>query len=241
MVLGVSGSYRFVTTWGWFDDLSRIGICVNEGSSVRSLQTLSGSELVWECVCVCVWQELVQYYQENSLRECFKDVDSRLQTPYKQPEQSAAPVHSNSRSAGTTPHSCCDTHTHTDPQLTAPSVCVHRGERALLRHRQSALRFLCAWPNRTLAAGGRHRQNHLQESSQRLVERRGVRQGTTHTFHTAKRPKNNIYSPSCRTIFRNTNAHLLHKLSTSLYLKILHFISWLGHSCKKIFDHTETF
>uniref|UniRef100_A0A8C1RBR0 Vav guanine nucleotide exchange factor 1 n=1 Tax=Cyprinus carpio TaxID=7962 RepID=A0A8C1RBR0_CYPCA len=34
--------------------------------------------------------ELVQYYQENSLRECFKDVDSRLQTPYKQPEQSAA-------------------------------------------------------------------------------------------------------------------------------------------------------
>uniref|UniRef100_A0A8C1LL23 Vav guanine nucleotide exchange factor 1 n=1 Tax=Cyprinus carpio TaxID=7962 RepID=A0A8C1LL23_CYPCA len=31
------------------------------------------------------------YYQENSLRECFKDVDSRLQTPYKQPEQSAAP------------------------------------------------------------------------------------------------------------------------------------------------------
>uniref|UniRef100_A0A9J7Y0M4 Vav guanine nucleotide exchange factor 1 n=1 Tax=Cyprinus carpio carpio TaxID=630221 RepID=A0A9J7Y0M4_CYPCA len=47
-------------------------------------------------VCVCVWQELVQYYQENSLRECFKDVDSRLQTPYKQPEQSAAPQHRNS-------------------------------------------------------------------------------------------------------------------------------------------------
>uniref|UniRef100_A0A8C1YRT8 Vav guanine nucleotide exchange factor 1 n=1 Tax=Cyprinus carpio TaxID=7962 RepID=A0A8C1YRT8_CYPCA len=46
-------------------------------------------------VCVCVWQELVQYYQENSLRECFKDVDSRLQTPYKQPEQSAAPQHRN--------------------------------------------------------------------------------------------------------------------------------------------------
>uniref|UniRef100_A0A8C1P5P1 Vav guanine nucleotide exchange factor 1 n=1 Tax=Cyprinus carpio TaxID=7962 RepID=A0A8C1P5P1_CYPCA len=38
--------------------------------------------------------ELVQYYQENSLRECFKDVDSRLQTPYKQPEQSAASQHS---------------------------------------------------------------------------------------------------------------------------------------------------
>ncbi|XP_016336968.1 proto-oncogene vav-like, partial [Sinocyclocheilus anshuiensis] len=44
--------------------------------------------------------ELVQYYQENSLRECFKDVDSRLQTPYKQPEQSAAPQHSSTRHAG---------------------------------------------------------------------------------------------------------------------------------------------
>lgn len=43
--------------------------------------------------------ELVQYYQENSLRECFKDVDSRLQTPYKQPEQSGAPQH-NTRQAG---------------------------------------------------------------------------------------------------------------------------------------------
>ncbi|XP_016386146.1 proto-oncogene vav-like [Sinocyclocheilus rhinocerous] len=44
--------------------------------------------------------ELVQYYQENSLRECFKDVDSRLQTPYNQPEQSAAPQHSSTRHAG---------------------------------------------------------------------------------------------------------------------------------------------
>ncbi|XP_051982062.1 proto-oncogene vav-like isoform X3 [Xyrauchen texanus] len=43
--------------------------------------------------------ELVQYYQENSLRECFKDVDSRLHTPYKQPEQSKA-VHTNTHSTG---------------------------------------------------------------------------------------------------------------------------------------------
>uniref|UniRef100_A0A9J7Y6Y9 Vav guanine nucleotide exchange factor 1 n=1 Tax=Cyprinus carpio carpio TaxID=630221 RepID=A0A9J7Y6Y9_CYPCA len=56
-------------------------------------------------VCVCVWQELVQYYQENSLRECFKDVDSRLQTPYKQPEQSAAPTHLNTDPAPHT-HVC---------------------------------------------------------------------------------------------------------------------------------------
>uniref|UniRef100_A0AAR2K6L9 Vav guanine nucleotide exchange factor 1 n=1 Tax=Pygocentrus nattereri TaxID=42514 RepID=A0AAR2K6L9_PYGNA len=34
--------------------------------------------------------ELVQYYQENSLKECFKDVDTRLQIPFKQPEQSAS-------------------------------------------------------------------------------------------------------------------------------------------------------
>lgn len=155
----------------------------------------------------------MQYYQENSLRECFKDVDSRLQTPYKQPEQSAAPVHSNSRGTGTTAHSCCEhTHTHTDSQLTAPPVCVHRAsERALFRHRQSALRFLRARPNRTLAAGGRHRQNHLQESSQRLVERRGVRQGTAHTLTLEEGPKT-VYWPSWRTIFRNTNADLLHKL-----------------------------
>uniref|UniRef100_A0A8C1TP68 Vav guanine nucleotide exchange factor 1 n=1 Tax=Cyprinus carpio TaxID=7962 RepID=A0A8C1TP68_CYPCA len=65
-----------------------------------SSTTNEGCECVTCDVCVCVWQELVQYYQENSLRECFKDVDSRLQTPYKQPEQSAAPQHSNTRHAG---------------------------------------------------------------------------------------------------------------------------------------------
>ncbi|KAB5523754.1 hypothetical protein PHYPO_G00156080 [Pangasianodon hypophthalmus] len=34
--------------------------------------------------------ELVQYYQENSLKECFKDVDTRLLIPYKHPEQSVS-------------------------------------------------------------------------------------------------------------------------------------------------------
>lgn len=48
--------------------------------------TFSLSVVLFVCVCV-VLQELVQYYQENSLKECFKDVDSNLQTPYKQPEQ----------------------------------------------------------------------------------------------------------------------------------------------------------
>ncbi|XP_053332807.1 proto-oncogene vav-like isoform X1 [Clarias gariepinus] len=38
--------------------------------------------------------ELVNYYQENSLKECFKDVDTRLQIPFKQPEQStSSPSH----------------------------------------------------------------------------------------------------------------------------------------------------
>ncbi|XP_056135582.1 proto-oncogene vav-like [Lampris incognitus] len=32
--------------------------------------------------------DMVQYYQQNSLKEYFKDVDTTLQTPYKQPEQS---------------------------------------------------------------------------------------------------------------------------------------------------------
>ncbi|XP_017313088.1 proto-oncogene vav [Ictalurus punctatus] len=34
--------------------------------------------------------ELVHYYQENSLKECFKDVDTRLLIPHKQPEQSVS-------------------------------------------------------------------------------------------------------------------------------------------------------
>ncbi|KAK2818329.1 hypothetical protein Q7C36_022262 [Tachysurus vachellii] len=34
--------------------------------------------------------ELVHYYQENSLKECFKDVDTRLLIPYKNPEQSVS-------------------------------------------------------------------------------------------------------------------------------------------------------
>ncbi|KAK3530596.1 hypothetical protein QTP86_028831, partial [Hemibagrus guttatus] len=44
--------------------------------------------------------ELVQYYTENSLKECFKDVDTRLLTPFKHPEQS---VSSHSQSHTHTP------------------------------------------------------------------------------------------------------------------------------------------
>uniref|UniRef100_A0A7N6AE65 Osteoclast-stimulating factor 1 n=1 Tax=Anabas testudineus TaxID=64144 RepID=A0A7N6AE65_ANATE len=35
--------------------------------------------------------EMVQYYQQNSLKEYFKDVDTTLRTPFKQPEQSNSP------------------------------------------------------------------------------------------------------------------------------------------------------
>ncbi|KAM3864633.1 proto-oncogene vav [Diretmus argenteus] len=35
--------------------------------------------------------ELIQFYQRNSLKEYFKDVDTTLQTPFKQPEQSDTP------------------------------------------------------------------------------------------------------------------------------------------------------
>ncbi|XP_071765488.1 proto-oncogene vav isoform X2 [Centroberyx gerrardi] len=35
--------------------------------------------------------ELIEFYQRNSLKEYFKDVDTTLQTPYKQPEQSSTP------------------------------------------------------------------------------------------------------------------------------------------------------
>ncbi|XP_066516543.1 proto-oncogene vav-like isoform X2 [Hoplias malabaricus] len=43
--------------------------------------------------------DLVQYYQEYSLKECFKDVDTRLQTPFKQPEQSVS-SHANTHRRG---------------------------------------------------------------------------------------------------------------------------------------------
>ncbi|XP_029901427.1 proto-oncogene vav [Myripristis murdjan] len=35
--------------------------------------------------------ELIQFYQQNSLKEYFRDVDTVLKTPYKQPEQSSTP------------------------------------------------------------------------------------------------------------------------------------------------------
>ncbi|KAM6942245.1 proto-oncogene vav isoform 1-T1 [Lycodopsis pacificus] len=35
--------------------------------------------------------EMIQFYQQNSLKEYFKDVDTTLCTPYKQPEQSNSP------------------------------------------------------------------------------------------------------------------------------------------------------
>ncbi|KAE8300428.1 Proto-oncogene vav [Larimichthys crocea] len=35
--------------------------------------------------------DLIQFYQQNSLKEYFKDVDTTLRTPYKQPEESSSP------------------------------------------------------------------------------------------------------------------------------------------------------
>ncbi|XP_026214840.1 proto-oncogene vav isoform X2 [Anabas testudineus] len=43
--------------------------------------------------------EMVQYYQQNSLKEYFKDVDTTLRTPFKQPEQS----NSSNNTLNTTP------------------------------------------------------------------------------------------------------------------------------------------
>uniref|UniRef100_A0A8C4HKP7 Osteoclast-stimulating factor 1 n=1 Tax=Dicentrarchus labrax TaxID=13489 RepID=A0A8C4HKP7_DICLA len=47
--------------------------------------------------------EMIQFYQQNSLKEYFKDVDTTLRTPYKQPEESNLPnntPHSSMRSFG---------------------------------------------------------------------------------------------------------------------------------------------
>ena len=49
--------------------------------------------------CVCVWQELVEYYQAHSLKESFKLLDTTLRHPYKARERSL--TRASSRSPGT--------------------------------------------------------------------------------------------------------------------------------------------
>lgn len=44
--------------------------------------------------------EMVQFYQKNSLKEYFKEVDTTLQTPYKQPEQSSSLTHTPNTTPG---------------------------------------------------------------------------------------------------------------------------------------------
>ncbi|XP_037619952.1 proto-oncogene vav-like isoform X3 [Sebastes umbrosus] len=47
--------------------------------------------------------EMIQFYQQNSLKEYFKDVDTTLCTPYKQPEQSNSPNNTPNSTPNTTP------------------------------------------------------------------------------------------------------------------------------------------
>ncbi|XP_068593518.1 proto-oncogene vav-like isoform X3 [Cebidichthys violaceus] len=47
--------------------------------------------------------EMIQFYQQNSLKEYFKDVDTTLCTPYKQPEQSNSPNNTPQTTPNTTP------------------------------------------------------------------------------------------------------------------------------------------
>ncbi|XP_055757126.1 proto-oncogene vav-like isoform X1 [Salvelinus fontinalis] len=51
--------------------------------------------------------EMVQFYQQHSLKEYFKDVDTTLQTPFNQPEQSDTPF--NTPSPGTQTHTTLQT------------------------------------------------------------------------------------------------------------------------------------
>ncbi|KAL6110987.1 vav1 [Pungitius sinensis] len=43
--------------------------------------------------------EMIQFYQQNSLKEYFKDLDTTLSTPYKQPEQSNSPNNTSHNAA----------------------------------------------------------------------------------------------------------------------------------------------
>lgn len=46
-------------------------------------------------------QEMIQFYQQNSLKEYFKDVDTTLRTPFKQPEQSNSSNNTMNATPGT--------------------------------------------------------------------------------------------------------------------------------------------
>jgi len=59
----------------------------------------SHSELSFLSTLPCVYfpdvpllhcQEMIQFYEQNSLKECFKDLDTTLQTPHKQAEPTSA-------------------------------------------------------------------------------------------------------------------------------------------------------
>lgn len=41
------------------------------------------------CVLLSSFQELVEFYQQNSLKDCFKSLDTILQFPFKEPERRA--------------------------------------------------------------------------------------------------------------------------------------------------------
>ncbi|XP_018546281.1 proto-oncogene vav [Lates calcarifer] len=92
--------------------------------------------------------EMIQFYQQNSLKEYFKDVDTTLRTPYKQPEQS--------NSSNDTPNST--------PGGSMRSFGVARARYDFSARDRSELSL----------RGGRHHQDPIQERSQWLVERRGV-------------------------------------------------------------------
>uniref|UniRef100_A0A4W6DKK4 Uncharacterized protein n=1 Tax=Lates calcarifer TaxID=8187 RepID=A0A4W6DKK4_LATCA len=91
---------------------------------------------------------MIQFYQQNSLKEYFKDVDTTLRTPYKQPEQS--------NSSNDTPNST--------PGGSMRSFGVARARYDFSARDRSELSL----------RGGRHHQDPIQERSQWLVERRGV-------------------------------------------------------------------
>lgn len=46
---------------------------------------------IWLLSVFLLQQDMIQFYQQNSLKEYFKEVDTTLRTPYKKPEESNTP------------------------------------------------------------------------------------------------------------------------------------------------------
>ena len=133
---------------------------------------------------------MIQFYEQNSLIECFKDLDTTLETPYKQaeptipeenppfpgrlyyPPPSHTHTHAQIHTIGVrSPHTPILYCTGADRQ---GCVAFDRCRQPASWYGQSQVWLLSQGPEGAVATWGRHHQNSLQEGPQWMVERGGL-------------------------------------------------------------------